>query len=331
MGFSYILPREEKTQKTIEWTSILDKMKVLVATEKPFAKVAVEGIREVVETAGMQLALLEKYTTKTQLLEAVADADALIVRSDKVDAEVLEAAKQLKIVVRAGAGYDNLDLEAATAKGVCCMNTPGQNANAVAELALGLLVYAVRNFYNGTSGTELMGKTLGIHAFGNVGRNVARIAKGFGMKVIAYDAYCPDSVMEENGVVAVHSVEELYQQADIVSLHIPATDETQKSINYALLSLMPKGAILLNTARKEVIHEEELIQLMTERTDFRYVTDIMPAADTKMCELFAGRYFSTPKKMGAQTAEANINAGIAAARQIVDYLQNGNERFRLNK
>ena len=306
-------------------------MKILVATEKPFAKVAVDGIRKVIEEAGFTLALLEKYTDKQQLLEAVADADALIIRSDIVDAQVLDAAKKLRIVVRAGAGYDNIDLQAATDHNVVAMNTPGQNSNAVAELALGLMVYAVRNFYNGTSGTELMGKTLGIHAFGNVGRNVARIAKGFGMKVIAYDAYCPDEAMLAADVVPVHSAEELYQQSDIVSLHIPATPETKGSINYALLSNMPKGGILINTARKEVINEDELIRFMTERTDFKYVTDIMPASDMKMQELFSNRYFATPKKMGAQTAEANINAGIAAARQIVDFFVNGSTRFQVNK
>jgi len=322
---------EEVKTTTVFYTTLVQKMKILVATEKPFAKVAVDGIREVAEKAGMELALLEKYTAKEQLLEAVADADAMIVRSDIVDAAVLDAAKQLKIVVRAGAGYDNLDLQGCTDHNVVAMNTPGQNSNAVAELALGLMVYAVRNFYNGTSGTELMGKTLGIHAFGNVGRNVARIAKGFGMKVIAYDAYCPDEAMIREDVTPVHSVEELYEQANVISLHIPATPETKQSINYALLSRMPKGALLVNTARKEVINEDELIRLMQERTDFRYITDIMPASDIKMNELFEGRYFSTPKKMGAQTAEANINAGIAAAKQIVDFLQNGNERFRLNK
>lgn len=306
-------------------------MKVLVATEKPFAKVAVEGIRREVEAAGYELALLEKYASKAELLDAVAEADALIIRSDVVDAEVLDAAKQLKIVVRAGAGYDNIDLESATAHRVVAMNTPGQNSNAVAELALGLMVYAVRQFYNGTSGTELMGKTLGIHAFGNVGRNVARIAKGFGMKVIAYDAYCPDEAMTAAGVEPVHSAEELYEKANIVSLHIPATAETKQSINYDLLNRMPKGAILVNTARKEVIHEEDLIRLMTDRADFKYVTDIMPAADAKLRESFEGRYFSTPKKMGAQTAEANINAGIAAAKQIVDFFKTGNTRFQVNK
>ncbi len=306
-------------------------MKVLVATEKPFAKVAVDGIREVVEAAGYELALLEKYTEKAQLLEAVADADALIIRSDIVDAEVLDAAKQLKIVVRAGAGYDNIDLAAATAHKVVAMNTPGQNSNAVAELALGLMVYALRNFYNGTSGTELKGKKLGIHAFGNVGRNVARIAQGFGMNVYAYDAYCPDEAMTAANVTPLHSAEELYKTCDVVSLHIPATAETKNSINHDLVGLMHKGGLLVNTARKEVIDEEGLITLMQERPDLRYVTDIMPVADAKFKTLFEGRYFATPKKMGAQTAEANINAGIAAAKQIVDFIQNGNTRFQVNK
>lgn len=305
-------------------------MKVLVATEKPFARVAVDGIREVVEQAGYELALLEKYSSKGHLLEAVADVDALIIRSDNVDAEVLAAAKNLKIVVRAGAGYDNIDLASATAHNVVAMNTPGQNSNAVAELALGLMVMAVRNMYNGTSGTELKGKKLGIHAYGNVGRNVARIAKGFGMEIYAYDAYCPDEAMVNDGVTPLHSAEDLYATCDVISLHIPATAETKGSINYALLSKMPEGGLLVNTARKEVINEAELIQFMQERHDFRYVTDIMPAADQKMTELFESRYFATPKKMGAQTAEANINAGIAAAKQIVDFLQNGNTRFQVN-
>ena len=306
-------------------------MKVLVATEKPFAKVAVDGIREVVEQAGYSLVLLEKYTEKQQLLNAVADADALIIRSDVVDAEVLNAAKQLKIVVRAGAGYDNIDLAAASSHGVVAMNTPGQNSNAVAELALGMMVYAVRNFYNGTSGSELKGKKLGIHAFGNVGRNVARIAQGFGMEVYAYDAFCPDEAMTAAGVTPLHSAEELYSTCHIVSLHIPATPETKQSINHDLVNRMPKGGILVNTARKEVIHEDELIQLMQERADLKYITDIMPAADMKFRTLFEGRYFATPKKMGAQTAEANINAGIAAAKQIVDFIENGNTRFQVNK
>lgn len=305
-------------------------MKVLVATEKPFAKVAVDGIRKEIEGAGYELALLEKYTDKKQLLEAVKDVNAIIIRSDIIDAEVFDAAKELKIVVRAGAGYDNVDLAAATAHGVCVMNTPGQNSNAVAELVFGLLVYAVRNFYNGTAGTELMGKKLGIHAYGNVGRNVARVAKGFGMDIYAYDAFCPKEVIEKDGVKAVDSAEELYKNCNIVSLHIPATAETKNSINYALLKDMPKGGILINTARKEVINESELLQLMHEREDLKYITDIMPAANEKFVD-FAGRYFSTPKKMGAQTAEANINAGIAAAKQIVGFLKDGCDKFRVNK
>lgn len=305
--------------------------KVLIATEKPFAAVAVKGIREVVEQAGDELLLLERYTEKSQLLDAVKDVDALIIRSDKVDNEVLDAAKNLKIVVRAGAGYDNVDLEAATAHKVCVMNTPGQNSNAVAELALGLMVMAARNFYNGTSGTELKGKKLGIHAFGNVGRNVARIAKGFGMEVYAYDAFCPKEVIEQADVKAVDSVEELYSTCQVISLHIPATAETKNSINAALVGKMPKGGVLVNTARKEVINETELIQLMEERADLKYVTDIMPVANEEFAAKFAGRYFSTPKKMGAQTAEANINAGIAAARQIEGFLKEGCEKFRVNK
>ena len=306
-------------------------MKVLVATDKPFAIVAVDGIRKEIEAAGYELVLLEKYGEKAKLLEAVKDANALIIRSDVIDAEVFDAAKELKIVVRAGAGYDNVDLAAATAHGVCVMNTPGQNSNAVAELVFGLLVYAVRNFYNGTSGTELKGKKLGIHAFGNVGRNVARIAKGFGMEVYAYDAYCPKAAIEEAGVKAVDSVEELYKTCNIVSLHIPATAETKNSINYALVNQMPKGAILVNTARKEVINEAELIQLMEERTDLKYMTDIMPAANETFAAKFAGRYFSTPKNIVAQTAEANINSGIAAAKQIVCFLKDGFEKLRVNK
>ena len=306
-------------------------MKILVATDKPFAKVAVDGIRKEIEAAGYEFALLEKYTEKAQLLDAVKDANAIIIRSDIVDAEVLDAAKELKIVVRAGAGYDNVDLEAATAAGVCVMNTPGQNANAVAELVFGLLVFAVRNFYNGTSGTELMGKKLGIHAYGNVGRNVARVAKGFGMEILAYDAFCPAAVIEGDGVKAVTSVEELYSSSDIVSLHIPATAETKKSINAALLGLMPKGGVLVNTARKEVINEEEIVAFMEARPDFKYVTDILPGNDAEMKEKVGARYFSTPKKMGAQTSEANINAGIAAAKQIVDFIVNGNQKFRVNK
>ena len=305
--------------------------KVLVATDKPFAAIAVKGIREVVEGAGYELALLEKYTDKAQLLDAVKDANAVIIRSDIIDAPVLDAAKELKIVVRAGAGYDNVDLAAATAHNVCVMNTTGQNSNAVAELVFGMLVYAVRNFYNGTSGTELMGKKLGILAYGNVGRNVARIAKGFGMDVYAYDAFCPAEVIEKDGVKAVASTADLFKTCQIVSLHIPATAETKGSINFELMNSMPKGAIVVNTARKEVIDEAGLAKMLEERPDFKYITDIKPAIDADLAAKYPDRYFGTPKKMGAQTAEANINAGIAAAKQIVDFLQNGNEKFRVNK
>lgn len=306
-------------------------MKVLIATDKPFAKVAVDGIRKEIEAAGFELALLEKYTEKQELLEAVTDVDAIIIRSDIIDAQVISAAKNLKIVVRAGAGYDNVDLEAATKAGVCVMNTPGQNSNAVAELVFGLLIYAVRNFFNGTSGTELKDKKLGIHAYGNVGRNVARIAKGVGMELYAYDAYAPVDIMKNDGVKACSSVEELYETCDIVSLHIPATAETKQSVNFDLLSKMPKGGILVNTARKEVVHEAEMLQFMEARPDFKYVTDILPGNHAEMQEKFGARYFSTPKKMGAQTAEANINAGIAAARQIVDFIVKGDTKFQVNK
>ena len=306
-------------------------MKILVATEKPFASKAVEGIKAEIEGAGNQLILLEKYTEKAQLLEAVGNIDALIVRSDKVTPEVLDAAKELKIVVRAGAGYDNLDLAACTAKGVVVENTPGQNSNAVAELVFGLLVYAVRNFYNGKSGSELMGKKLGILAFGNVGRNVARIAKGFGMEIYAYDAFCPKEAIEAAGVHAVANQEELFTTCDVVSLHIPATPETKQSINAALVGKMKKNAILVNTARKEVINEEELLALMQERTDLKFITDIKPDMDAEFAEKLEGRYFSTPKKMGAQTAEANINAGIAAAKQINAFFKDGCTKFQVNK
>lgn len=305
-------------------------MKVLVATEKPFAPVAVEGIRKEIEGAGNELVLLEKYTDVAQLLAAVKDADALIVRSDKVTPAVLDAAANLKIVVRAGAGYDNIDTEYAKGKGVVVENTPGQNSNAVAELVFGLLVYAVRNFYNGKAGTELKGKKLGILAFGNVGRNVARIAKGFGMDVYAYDAFCPKDVIEESGVHAVGSQDDLFKECDIVSLHIPATAETRQSINYALVGQMKKGGIVINTARKEVVNEPELLKLMSEREDLKYITDIKPDADADFAK-FEGRYFCTPKKMGAQTAEANINAGIAAAKQINAYFNEGCTKFQVNK
>lgn len=305
-------------------------MKVLVATEKPFAPVAVNGIRKEIEEAGHELMLLEKYTETAQLLEAIKDVDALIVRSDKVTPTVLDAAKNLKIVVRAGAGYDNIDTAYAKENGVVVENTPGQNSNAVAELVFGLLVYTIRNFYNGKAGTELKGKKLGILAFGNVGRNVARIAKGFGMDVCAYDAYCPKEAIEEAGVHAVDSQNELFKTCDIVSLHIPATPETKQSINYELVNQMKKGGIVINTARKEVIDEAGLMKLMTERDDIKYITDIKPDADEEFAKL-EGRYFSTPKKMGAQTAEANINAGIAAAKQINAYFKDGCTKYQVNK
>lgn len=305
-------------------------MKVLVATEKPFAAPAVEGIRNEIVNGGNEVAFLEKYTDKSQLLEAVATADALIVRSDKITSEVLDAAKRLKIVVRAGAGYDNIDCPYAKSKGVVVENTPGQNSNAVAELVFGMLVYAVRNFYNGKSGSELKGKRLGILAFGNVGRNVARIAKGFGMEVSAYDAFCPAEAIEAAGVHACQSQDELFKTNDIISLHIPATPETAKSIDYRTVNLIPKGGILVNTARKEVIDEAGLLQLLAERADLKYITDIKPDADADFAK-FEGRYFATPKKMGAQTAEANINAGIAAAKQINAFFDSGDTRFQVNK
>lgn len=305
-------------------------MKVLVATEKPFAVEAVEGIRKEIENAGNELVLLEKYTETSQLLEAVKDVDALIVRSDKVTKEILDAAVNLKIVVRAGAGYDSIDTDYARQRGVVVENTPGQNSNAVAELVFGLLVYVARNFYNGKSGTELRGKKLGILAFGNVGRNVARIAKGFEMDVYAYDAYCPSAEIEKTGVKAVDSQDKLFEICDIVSLHIPATTETKGSIGYALVSSMKLGGVLINTARKEIINEPELLKLMVERCDLKYVTDIMPDANEEFAK-FTGRYFSTPKKMGAQTAEANINAGIAAAKQINSFFSTGDTTFQVNK
>ena len=305
-------------------------MKILVATEKPFAAAAVEGIKKVAQEEGHEIVLLEKYQEKQQLLDAVADVDAMIVRSDKVDREVLDAAKNLKIVVRAGAGYDSIDTSYAKEKGVVVENTPGQNSNAVAELVFGLLVFTVRNFFNGKSGSELKGKKLGILAFGNVGRNVARIAKGFDMDIYAYDEYCPKEVIEQSGVHVVDSRDDLFKTCDVVSLHIPATPETKGSINYDVVNLMKKGGILLNTARKEVIDEEGLLKLLAEREDLKYITDIKPDADEAF-KKFEGRYFSTPKKMGAQTAEANINAGIAAAKQIGAFFKDGCTKYKVNK
>lgn len=304
--------------------------KVLIATDKPFAASAVNGIRKVVESAGFELVLLEKYTEKKQLLDAVADVDAMIVRSDIVDAEVVEAAKNLKIVVRAGAGYDNLDLKACTAKSVVAMNTPGQNSNAVAELAVGMMIMIARNNYDGSSGTEIKDKTLGIHAYGYVGKNLARIAKGFNMNIMAFDPFIDKSVMENDGITVAASVEELYEKCQYVSLHIPANDKTKKSINRELLSRMPKNAVLVNTARKEVIDEEGLLQLFEERPDFRYVSDIAPDNAAAFVEKYKSRVFFTPKKLGAQTSEANNNAGVAAAEQIVRFIKEGDATFRVN-
>ena len=305
-------------------------MKILVATEKPFAPVAVDGIKEVIVASGNELVLLEKGT-KADLINAVADAAGLIVRSDIVDKEVLDAAKELKVVVRAGAGYDNIDLAEATAHGVCVMNTPGQNSNAVAELVFGMLVMMIRNNYNGTAGTELKEKTLGIHAYGQVGRNVARIAKGFGMTVSALDPFVKDEDMIADGITPMHSVEELYKNNQYVSLHIPATPQTKKSVTKELIKLMPKNGVLINTARKEVIDEESLAEAFAERADFRYVADVKPDNAAELKEKYGDRIFYTPKKMGAQTAEANIKAGIAAAEQVVAHLKDGWNRFQVNK
>ena len=306
-------------------------MKVLIATEKPFAPAAVEDIKKILGEAGHEVTLLEGYKDKSDLLAAVKDVNAMIVRSDKITKDVLDAAPELKIVVRAGAGYDSIDTAYAKEKGIVVENTPGQNSNAVAELVFGLLVYAKRKFFSGKAGSELKGKKIGILAFGNVGRNVARIAKGFDMDVYAYDAFIPAEKIEALGVHAAKSQEDLFEKCDIVSLHIPATPETKQSINYALVSKMEKGAILINTARKEIINEPELIKLMEERPDLTYITDIKPDADEEFKTKSEGRYFATPKKMGAQTAEANINAGIAAAHQIAAFFATGDTKFQVNK
>ena len=305
--------------------------KVLVATVKPFAPEAVNQIREIIEKAGYEFGLLEKYGSQEELVNAVADTDALIIRSDQVDADVIAAAAELKIVVRAGAGYDNIDLEAASAKDVVAMNTPGQNSNAVAELALGMMVYMARNQLNGTSGTELNGKTLGIHAYGYVGKLVAKIASGFGMVVYAFDPYIPREVIENDGVTCLDSAKALYETCQYISLHIPATAETRESINLDLLSAMPLGAVLVNTARKEVVHEASLEKVFEGRPDFRYVSDIAPDNAARLKDKYPDRCFFTPKKMGAQTAEANINAGVAAAKQIVAFLEEGDRTFQVNK
>jgi D-3-phosphoglycerate dehydrogenase len=305
-------------------------MKILVFTEKPFAPAAVKAIENTVNASGNDLEVVEGGT-RADLLEAVKNANGLIVRSDKIDGEVMDAAPELKVIVRAGAGYDNIDLAAATAHGICVMNTPGQNSNAVAELVFGMMVMMCRNQYNGKSGTELKEKSLGIYAFGQVGRNVARIANGFGMKIEALDKFVPDAAMESEGVKPVHTPEELFSQNDFVSLHIPATPETRNSIGYDLVMKMPKGGVLVNTARKEVIDEEGLIKALEERSDLRYVSDIKPDRAEEFEQKFAARVFFTPKKMGAQTAEANFNAGVAAAEQTIAFLKDGWNKFQVNK
>ena len=306
-------------------------IKILVATEKPFAKAAVEGIKRIIDEAGFEMALIENYSQKSEFLQAAADADAIIIRSDIVDADVFEVAKKLKIVVRAGAGYDNIDLAKATENGVVAMNTPGQNSNAVAELAIGMMVFAARNNFNGSSGTELKGKKLGLHAFGYVSKAVATIARGFGMEILAFDPFVDKSSMEAEGIQYVDNVSDLYKKCQYVSLHIPANAQTKKSINYDLLSLMPKGATLVNTARKEVVDEEGLLKMFAERSDFKYMSDVEPDCKSLIAEKYTGKFFFSPKKMGAQTSEANNNAGLAAARQIVDFFNTGDKTFQVNK
>jgi D-3-phosphoglycerate dehydrogenase len=306
-------------------------MKILVATEKPFAKVAVDGIKQIVENAGYEMALLENYTDVNDLYKAAADADAMIVRSDKVTAEVVANAPKLKIVVRAGAGYDNLDLPACSAKNIVAMNTPGQNSNAVAELAVGMMVFMARNQFTPGTGKELLGKNVGIHAYGNVGKLVAKIAKGFGMNIYAFDPFVKKEAMEAEGVIVCNSVEELYSKCHYISLHIPANEQTKKSIGYDLLSKMPKGGTLINTARKEVINEEELVKVLEERADLKYASDIAAANHAELVEKFGARVFATSKKMGAETAEANINAGLASANQIVKFFKTGDTTFQVNK
>ena len=305
-------------------------MKVLVATEKPFAPLALNQIKEITKNAGYEFSKLENYEDKNQLLEAVKDTDALIIRSDQVTKEVIDAAKNLKIVVRAGAGFDNVDLEAASAKNVVVMNTPGQNSNAVAELAIGMMIYMARGKFNGKPGTELKGKTLGIHAYGNVGKLVANIAKGFGMKISAHDPFIAKEIMEKEGVKVYDSVEDLYKNCEYISLHIPANDQTKNSINFDLLNSMPSGSTLVNTARKEVVNEDDLVKLFEARPDFKYASDIAPGNAELLLEKFECQCYFTPKKMGAQTAEANINAGIAAINQIIDFIENGNTKFKVN-
>ncbi len=304
--------------------------KVLIATEKPFAPVAVSGIKEVLDQAGYEMVLLEKYASADEWKAAAADVDAMIIRSDKATADILEAAKNLKIIVRAGAGYDNIDLDTCNKAGIVAMNTPGQNSNAVAELTFGMMIYQVRNAFNGKSGTELRGKKLGIHAYGNVGKYVAEIAKGFAMELYAYDPFVKNEDIEKDGIKPLNSVEDLYKTCHFISLHIPSNEQTKKSIGYELLSLMPKGGVLVNTARKEVIDEAGLLKIMEERDDFKYLSDVAPDCREEIEAKFAGRFVFTAKKMGAQTSEANVNAGIAAATQIVNFLEKGDKTFQVN-
>ncbi len=306
-------------------------MEILVATEKPFAPIAIRQIREVAEAAGFRLVLLENYKNRSELLQSVSTADALIVRSDEVNTEILDAARQLRIVVRAGSGYDNLDLAACTAHNIVAMNTPGQNSNAVAELAFELMLYQIRGGFSGKSGSELRGKTLGLHAFGNVGKYVADIARGFGMDIYAYDPFVSERVMKNNGAKQCINVEELYVKCQYVSIHMPSNEITKKSVRYDLMRKMPANAVLVNTARKELIDEEGLLRIFKERSDFSYLSDIEPDCKDVFEEKYKGRYIFTAKKMGAQTEESNINAGVAAARQIVEYFKTGKEKYRLNR
>jgi hypothetical protein len=306
-------------------------MKILVATQKPFAAVAVAGIRDIVEKAGHQLLLLEKYKDSDELIKAVLDVDALIIRSDKITQEIINAAPNLKIIVRAGAGYDNVDLKAATKNNIVVMNTPGQNSNAVAELAIAMMIFMSRNQFTPSTGCEISGKKVGIQAFGHVGRLVGKKASALGMSVMAIDPFIPAAKIVEAGAAPARSIEDLYSSCDFVSIHIPATPETIGSIGYDLITKMPEGACLVNTARKEVIDETGLAKALEERQDLKYITDVAPGNINELKEKFGSRVFATPKKMGAQTAEANLNAGLAAARQVVDFFETGNTKFQVNK
>ncbi len=305
--------------------------KILIATQKPFAKKAVEEISEICKNSEYEMILLEKYAEQADLIKAIENVEAVIIRSDKITQEVIENAKKLEIVVRAGAGYDNVDCQAATKNDVVVMNTPGQNSNAVAELAFGMMLFMARGKFNGKAGTELKDKKIGIHAYGNVGKNVARIAKGFGMEVVAFDPFVPAEMIKKDGVIPLTSVEELYKTCDYISLHLPSIPATQKFINYDLISSMKKGAAIINTARKEVVCEDSILKVFAERDDLKYVSDIAPVKKEEIIEKFGDRCFFTPKKMGAQTLEANVNAGVAAVKQIINYFEKGDTTFQVNK